>query len=100
MNGIHQTNERDLWMSHRGDQLRGDSATWNVVDDLWRRRETIAQCSHERSTRSRNVQYKGGLSLDGCDVRLVVRESFKGVDANMGPIRENETLCLRTRRDS
>ena len=33
MNGIHQTNEWDLWTSHQGDQPRGDSATWNIVDD-------------------------------------------------------------------
>ena len=33
MNGIRQIHERDLWMSHQGDQLGGVSATWNVVDD-------------------------------------------------------------------
>ena len=27
-----------------------------------------------------------GLSLDGCDVRLVDRVSFEGADANMVPI--------------
>ena len=35
-----------------------------------------------------------GLSLDGCDVRLVDRGSFEGVDANMIPIRDDETPCL------
>ena len=32
-----------------------------------------------------------GLSLDGCDVRLVDPGSFEGVDANMVPIGEDET---------
>ena len=35
-----------------------------------------------------------GLSLDGCDVRLVDRESFEGADANMVPIGDDETPCL------
>ena len=35
-----------------------------------------------------------GLSLDGCDVRLVDQESFEDVDANMVPIGEDETACL------
>ena len=33
MNSIHQTNEWALPTSHQGDQLRGASATQNVVDD-------------------------------------------------------------------
>ena len=33
-----------------------------------------------------------GLSLDGCDVRLVDRENFEGPDANMVPIGDDETL--------
>ena len=33
MNGQFQNHERDLWTGHQGDQPRGDSATWNVVDD-------------------------------------------------------------------
>ena len=32
-----------------------------------------------------------GLSLDGCDVRLVDRESFEGADANMVPDGDDET---------
>ena len=32
-----------------------------------------------------------GLSLDECDVRLVDRVSFEGVDANMVPIGVDET---------
>ena len=32
--------------------------------------------------------------MDGCDVRLVYRVSFEGVDANMVPIGEDETPCL------
>ena len=35
-----------------------------------------------------------GLSMDGCDVRLVDRVSFEGVDANMVPTGEDETPCL------
>ena len=35
-----------------------------------------------------------GLSMDLCDVRLVERVSSEGVDANMVPIGEDETLCL------
>ena len=35
-----------------------------------------------------------GLSLDGCDVRLVDQGSFKDVDATMVPIGEDETPCL------
>ena len=35
-----------------------------------------------------------GLSLDGCDVRLVDRVSFEGADANMVPIGDDETPCL------
>ena len=33
-----------------------------------------------------------GLSLDGCDVRLVDRVGFEGADANMVPIGDDETL--------
>ena len=36
-----------------------------------------------------------GLCLDGCDVRLVDREGFEGVDANMVPIGDDETPCLK-----
>ena len=32
-NCTFQNHERDRWTSHRGDQPRGDSTTWNVVDD-------------------------------------------------------------------
>ena len=35
-----------------------------------------------------------GLSLDGCDDRLVDLGSFEGADANMVPIGDDETLCL------
>ena len=35
-----------------------------------------------------------GLSLDGCDVRLVDWESFEGADANMVLIGDDETPCL------
>ena len=35
-----------------------------------------------------------GLSLDGCDVRLVDRESFEGADANMVPIKDDEIPCF------
>ena len=35
-----------------------------------------------------------GLSLDGCDVRLVDRVNFEGADANMVPIGDDETPCL------
>ena len=35
-----------------------------------------------------------GLGLDGCDVRLVDRGSFEGVDANIVPIGDDETPCL------
>ena len=35
-----------------------------------------------------------GLSLDGCDVRLVDWENFEGADANMVPIGDDETPCL------
>ena len=37
---------------------------------------------------------KSGLILDGCDVRLVDRGSFEGVDTNMVLIGEDETACL------
>ena len=42
------------------------------------------ECSTYRTT--------SGLSLDGCDVRLVDKKNFVGVDANMVPIGEDETL--------
>ena len=35
-----------------------------------------------------------GLSLDGCDVRLLDPSSFEGADANMVPIGDDETPCL------
>ena len=35
-----------------------------------------------------------GLSLDGCDVRLVDWGSFEGADANMVPSGDDETPCL------
>ena len=35
-----------------------------------------------------------GLSLDGCDLRLVDRVSFEGADANMVPTGDDETPCL------
>ena len=33
MNGAFQNHERDPWTSSRGHQPRGDSTTWNIVDD-------------------------------------------------------------------
>ena len=36
-----------------------------------------------------------GLSLEWCDVRLVDWESFEGADANMVPIGDDETPCLK-----
>ena len=35
-----------------------------------------------------------GLSMDGCDVRLVDRRSFEGVDANVVPVGEDENTVL------
>ena len=41
-----------------------------------------------------------GLSLDGCEVRLVDRGSFEAADANMVPIGDDETPCLSKCRGS
>ena len=41
-----------------------------------------------------------GLSLDGCDVRLVDWGNFEGADANMVPIWDDETPCLKKCRGS
>ena len=40
-----------------------------------------------------------GLSLDGCDVRFVDRESFEGADANMVFIGDDEA-CLQLMYES